>query len=323
MVKYQSQRNNKMMNPDVISIGDITTDILLYVPNYPKRGQDVKASRFRMDLGGSATNFAVAVRRLGISSGIIGKIGDDELGNSAFAKLKKEKIDTHHVGVEKGSATGIVISVIDRKGERTMFSARGANDRLKPDEIDPKYVQKAMLLHISGYSLIHRISREAILRYAQIARKSGVLTSFDPGPLISLIKPKIIRQILKLTDIFLPNLYEMKIASRSKNIAQSIENILSFGPKIVGLKLGGKGCIIAQKTKRIHVPAVKAKVVDTTGAGDAWGAGFLTALLRDPHDLEGGGKFANAVAALSVGREGASSSMPSMQEVEDFLAGTH
>lgn len=308
------------MDPDVISIGDITTDILLYISNYPNRGQDVKASKFRIDLGGSATNFAVAMRRLGLSSGIIGKVGDDKLGDLAVAELKKEKVDISHVGIEKGAPTGLVISVVDRYGERTMFSARGANDRLRPEEVDVKYVRKAKLLHISGYSLISDISRKTVFKYAQVAKENGALISFDPGPLLRLIKPRIIFQILNLVDVFLPNAAELKMISKGESFVRSIDYVLNHGPKIIGLKLGRKGCIIAQKGEKVIIPAFRVNVIDTTGAGDAWGAGFLTAILLNPHgSLKDWGRLANATAALSVKKEGASSSMPKMHEVKVFL----
>ena len=308
------------MNPEVISIGDVTTDILIFVPTYPKLSQDVNASRLEMDLGGSAANFAVAMKRLGISSGLIGKAGDDWFGNFVISELKKEGVDVSHVAVEKGAGSGIVISVIDRNGERTMFSYRGANVRLRPNEIDSKYIQKAKLLHISGYALVQSPQREAALKCAQLAKESGILVSLDPGPLIHLAKPAAVRRILRLTDVVLPNSDEIRSLSKHRNIFQCVETILNVGPKIVGLKLGRRGCLLARGDIRIRIPVFKVKVVDTTGAGDAWGAGFMAALLQEPANLERAGKFANATAALAISKIGARASLPSRREVEDFLA---
>jgi len=214
----------------------------------------------------------------------------------------------------------MVVSVVDRKGERTMFSYRGANVRLKPNEIDSNYVRKAKLLHLSGYTLVQSPQREAGLKCAQLAKQSGILISFDPGPLIHLAKPAAIRRILRLTDVLLPNSGEVRSLSGHRNVSQCVETLLNAGPKIVGLKLGKRGCLIAGGDVRIRIPAFEVKVVDTTGAGDAWGAGFVAALLREPTDLARAGKFANAVAALAITKTGARASLPSRRKVEDFLA---
>jgi len=304
------------MKIEVISMGDVTTDLLFSVPNYPGLGQDVNASRFKVDIGGSAANFAVAIAKFGIGSGLVGKVGDDWFGNFAIAELKKEGVDVSQVMVKKG-ATGIVASIVDREGERTMFSYRGANAGLKPDEIDPTYIRKARSLHISGYALIEDPQREAALKCAQLARGGGILTSFDPGPLIHLAKRAVIRRILGLTDVLLPDSDEIKSLSEHGG---DVEALLNAGPKTIGLKMGKRGCLIAQGKRRIHMPAFKVNVVDTTGAGDAWGAGFVAALLREPSNLEGAGKFANAAAALAIGNEGGRASLPSGCEVERFLA---
>lgn len=308
------------MNPEVISIGDVTTDILIFVPTYPRLSQDVNASKLEMDLGGSAANFSVAIARLGISSALIGKVGDDWFGDFAISEFKKEGIDVSHVAVEKGAGSGMVVSVIDRNGERTMFSYRGANVRLKPNEIDPQYIRKAKLLHLSGYALVQSTQREAALKCAQLARESGILTSFDPGPLIHLAKLAVVRRILRLTDVLLPNSDEIRSLSKHRNISQCVGTLSNAGPRIVGLKLGKRGCLVARGDVRIRIPAFKVRVVDTTGAGDAWGAGFMAALLREPANLERAGKFANATAALAISKIGARASLPSKREVEDFLA---
>ena len=307
------------MNPEVISIGDVTTDVLISVPTYPKLGHDVNALKLEMDLGGSAANFAVAMTRLGISSGLIGKVGDDWFGNFAISGLKKEGVDVSHIAVEKGAGSGMVVSVIDRNGERTMFSYRGANVRLKPNEIDPQYIRKAKLLHISGYTLVQSPQREAALKCAQLAKESGILISFDPGPLIHLAKPSAVRRILRLTDVLLPNSNEIRSLFKSRDISRCVKTLLNAGPTIIGLKLGKRGCLIARGDVRIRIPAFKVKVVDTTGAGDAWGAGFMAALLQAPANLERAGKFANAAAALLIGKEGARAPLPGRREVEDFL----
>jgi len=308
------------MNLEVISIGDITTDVLTFVSAYPRLGQDVNALGLKIDVGGSAANFAVAVKRLGIGSGLIGKVGDDRFGNFAISELKKEGVDVSHVAVEKGASSGMVVSIVDREGERTMFSHRGANVRLRPDEINPKYIRKAKLLHISGYALVQSPQREAALKCARLAKESGILTSFDPGPLIHLANPATIRRILKLTDAVLPNSDEARSLFKCRNISRSVEILLNAGPKIVGLKLGKRGCLIARGDNRIRIPAFRVKVVDTTGAGDAWGAGFMSALLEGPADLGRAGRFGNATAALAIQKEGVRASLPTKREVEDFLA---
>ena len=291
------------------------TDILISVPAYPDLGKDVNVSRVKMVLGGSAANFGVAITKLGLFSGMIGKVCDDWFGKFALAELQRGGIDISQVMVEKGTDSGIVTSIVDGMGERTMFSYRGVNTRLEPSEIDPNYIRKATLLHISGYGLVKSPQREAVLKCARLAKESGVLTSFDPGPLIHLAESSAVSQILGLTDVFLPNYDEMRCLPEG-----DVEPLLNAGPKIIGVKMGNRGCLVAQGDKRIRMPAFKVNVMDTTGAGDAWGAGFMAALLREPANLERASKFANAAAAIAIGKEGAIASLPSEHEVNCFLA---
>jgi ribokinase len=215
--------------------------------------------------------------------------------------------------------SGLTSSMITRDGERTMFAFRGANAYLSPEEIDESYIRSAKMFHLSGYSLLRNPQRKAALKALEAAREGGLSISLDPGLLTSKEAAHHVRSILKhVNQIFLDKSEAKQlIGAPPKNAARKL---LKLGPQIVVLKLGAKGCFVLAEKKRVSAAAFSVRAVDTTGAGDAFDAGFLVGL-REKWDLEKTARFANAVGALKVMKVGAASAMPTRQEVGEFIKG--
>jgi ribokinase len=153
---------------------------------------------------------------------------------------------------------------------------------------------------------------------AQVAQEAQTKVCLNPGELLAVQRYEGIRSLLRNTDIFISSRGELKKIFDTENIEFAINKLLKTGPEMVAITLGSEGCIVSDSENSVHrIPPFSAKVVDTTGAGDAFCAGFITALIEGKGSVEAG-KFANAVAALKVAKVGARG-LPTRKEVEDFL----
>jgi sugar/nucleoside kinase (ribokinase family) len=307
--------------PEAISLGDTAVDLIASVPEHPRFGGDSEISVLERHAGGSAANFAVAMARLGISSGLISKVSSDEAGRFLRGGLKREGVDVTHLKQEDGG-TGTIFVIVDRSGQRTMLSFRGVNVRLLPEEIPREYIAGSRLLHVSGYSLVRAPQCDAALTAMKYAKEANVRISFDPSPLVRLAGRKALAKTLGLVDVVLPSEAEAKYLSRKKNIKNAGRTILKKGPSIVAMKLGRKGCLVMDKNDELLVPAFNVETIDTTGAGDAYNAGFLAGHLKG-WDLKRSAEFATAAAALKIMKVGARNGLPRIGELEAFMRHEH
>jgi ribokinase len=316
---FEVRRVLKFRNrsPETISLGDTAVDLVASVREHPRFGGDSEISVLERHAGGSAANFAVAMARLGISSGLISKVGSDEAGRFLRGGLKREGVDVTHLKREDG-ATGTIFVIVDRSGQRTMLSFRGVNVRLLPEEIPREYIAGSRLLHVSGYSLVHAPQCNAAVTAMKYAKEANVRISFDPSPLVRLAERKMLAETLGLVDLLLPNEAEAKYLSRKKSIRNAGRTILEKGASIVAIKLGQKGCLVMDENDEFHVPAFNVETIDTTGAGDAYNAGFLAGHLKG-WDLKKSAEFANAAAAFKTMKGGARNGLPRISELEAFM----
>jgi len=308
-------------SPETISLGDAAVDLVASVPERPRSGGDSEISVLERHPGGSAANFAVAMARLGTSSGLISKVGYDEAGEFLCNDLKREDVDVSYLKQEDGT-TGTIIVIVDRRGQRTMLSFRGVNVRLLPEEIPREYIADSKLLHVSGYSLIHAPQRDAALTAMRYAKEANVRISLDPSPLVHLAARKVLAETLGLVDVLLPNEAEAKYLSRKKNIRNAGRSLLEKGASTVAMKLGPKGCLVMNEHDELRVPAFNVETIDTTGAGDAYNAAFLAGHLRG-WTLKRSARFANAAAALKTMKGGARNGLPRIGELEAFVRHEH
>jgi ribokinase len=252
----------------VLVIGDLLVDVIAR-PDGPLRiGSDTAAS-VRLGGGGSAANTACWIAAAGGRATLLAAVGDDALGSVARADLAAAGVEL--VGpVLAGIATGTCVVIVDPDGERTMLPDRGANERLPVSAVDPA-VDGVDWVHLSGYALLHEGSRPAGVAALAAARARGVPTSVDAassGPLRDLGAGPA-RALIGEVDVLFANADEIDALG-------GLDAALSVARAVV-LKRGAGGATWTDGPSAIDVPAVPAEVVDTTGAGDALAAGFLTA----------------------------------------------
>ncbi len=296
---------------DVIAVGHALVDIRIQVREFPAPDQESPILKTKWGAGGSAVNVSIAVKRLDMRSGVIAKIGFDSFGRIIVDELLKEGVDIRGLRVS-WQDTGFTIVAIDPSGNITMYGYKGSAEDLSPTEIDEDLIRESRHLHVASLRV------DTSLKALEIAKGYGLVTSWDPGRVLSKKGLNELRKILGLTDIVLLNRQEAYYMTGEEDYKKAAEIIREAGPNIVVVKLGKDGSYILTKDSAEYIPAFQVKnPVDTTGAGDAYAAGFITSLIRG-YNLRKAALYASAVAALKIMRLG-SHEVPSHEEVINFI----
>ncbi|MEM2924417.1 MAG: carbohydrate kinase family protein [Methanocellales archaeon] len=283
---------------DVIAIGAILIDLIGKAERLPEREEEVFLHELIAQPGGSAANTAAACARLGLKTGFIGKIGDDNFGEFLKQDLAREGVDITELKKTREMQTGTCFIVMDRKKERHMYAFSGAANLLSPGDINPEYLNRAGIVHLADLKNI-----SPLIQAAEQAREE-TRVSLNPGGLIINLGYRKIKPLLKLVDIYISSKNEAAKLYKTEDVEKLAAKLMKEGIAIVALTLGKHGCYIANANQRIRIPSFKVKAVDTTGAGDAFSAGFLYGIARGL-SLEECGRYANATAALCVTTPGA------------------
>jgi ribokinase len=317
--RYANQRfHSKKMKtnkPKICVVGSSNIDLVVKSQRLPSPGETILGGEFLMVPGGKGANQAVAAAKLGAEVYFIAKLGDDIFGAQSFANFKKEGVNTKYVTRTKKALSGVASIAVDEAGNNTIVVAPGTNHMLSPRD-----VKRAEQDIASCGALVAQleIPMETVEFAARLANKFKIPFILDPAPAQKL-KPK----LLEMTDVIKPNETEARILTGievidAKTAGKAAKNLLGRGVKTVIITMGAKGFFMVNNEISEFFPAKKVKAVDSTAAGDAFVGGLAFCIARGRTILEAA-LFANDVAALSVTKMGAQSSMPSMKEVEKFI----
>jgi sugar/nucleoside kinase (ribokinase family) len=284
---------------EVTVIGDVNIDLLLSpIKDYPKRDSQEKIPWLKVEVGGGAAHVALALSKLGLKTKLIGLIGNDPFGNFILEKIKKFGVENKLRVVKK--ETGISIGINFEDGSRSLLTYRGTNSLFSIHNFNLSEIE-GRILFLTGYGLLEKF-RKGMKKVLKSAKRKGMITCLEPDVKGGInFKRKEFFQILKFVDFFFPDFEEAKALTQEKSLEKILKKFFRFGCKVVALKLGEKGCIIAKKDKMIKIPAIKTKVVNPTGAGDFFDAGFIYGYLKYK-SLEKAGMFGNAVAAFAISK---------------------
>ncbi len=287
--------------PDIIVLGDINVDVIFTIPAFPTPGSEAVASTVRMHTGGSAVNTAIALAQLDMEVGFIGKIGQDSLASQALSDLKKSGVDCSHIQVDPRVSTGLIFIAVTADGERTMFSARGANAFTESGLIDHDYFANCRWVHLSSYSFLAHHQYEAMMLALDLAKNSPYTrVSLDIGPEPALRCTSQIIKVLPKLDIIFPNEMELTILSGGRSTYEALDYLLhEHGANAIVAKRGRKGSVLAVGNKRVNLPSFKVEAKDSTGAGDNFNAGVVLGRLVGL-SWEASAIFGNALGALST-----------------------
>lgn len=304
---------------DVISFGEPLIEFCATRP-----GSFDEVETFRRGWGGDTCNFIVSVARLGGRGGYICKLGSDVFGKSFLDLLRREGVDITNVLIEKDGFTGVNFILLREGGEHEFiyFRKGSAASHFTPSDLKIDYLKSAKVFHTSGISMgISETCRQTVFKAIEVIKDSGRLFTFDINFRPRLWSPEIARPFIEravnAADIVFASLEDLTLLYGDTNYRTIVEK-LSAEEGIFVIKLGSEGCAIYANKTWIKVPGFKVKVVDTTGAGDAFDGAFVTGFLEGM-DLVKLGRFANAVGALTTTGFGAIPPIPRRDSVEEFL----
>lgn len=304
---------------EVLCLGILVADVVgKPIDKMPEKGKLALVDTMELHTGGCASNTGYALSKLGISTGLMGKVGNDGFGDFIINYMKNAGLDMRGVKRSKTTNTSATMVMVSSDGERTFFHYLGANAELSYDDIDFDIVKEAKILQISGTFLMPSFDGEPTAKVLKKARELGIITSLDTawdskGNWMKLLEP-----CLEHIDIFLPSFEEAKMITGKDTPPEITEVLLSYGIGTVILKMGEKGSYVRTKDKEEYIPIFKVEAVDATGAGDAFVAGFLAGICKGMDHFESA-KLGNAVGACCVTAIGASAGIKSMEETIRFM----
>jgi ribokinase len=304
--------------PHIVVVGSLNMDLVVEVPTMPLPGETVLGKNFATFPGGKGANQAVAAARLGAQVSLIGRVGQDAFGDQLLTSAQADGINVSHVGRDESAATGVAMIVVDDEGQNSIAVASGANFCLTADHVREAW---RALEEIDILVMPLETPLETIATAIELAHQGGTTVVLNPAPARSLPD-----KILASVDVLVPNepetaqLTGMSIGTMEEK-RDAARELLALGVGNVVLTLGSHGALALDgKTEQFSmVPAYPVEVVDTTAAGDAFVAGLAVGL-GEGKSLQEAVQFANVVGAFAVTKLGAQPSMPTRDEVEQFLA---
>ena len=298
---------------DVIGFGALNVDYLHTVDRLVLDGETC-IRRTARSPGGSAANTIFGLARLGVKAGLIGAVGDDEDGKVVLADLKQVGVDISHVRIVDGAATGAAMGFVDEQGRRALYVSPGANSRIEREDVELAHVARARILHLSSFVDDRQL---AVQEWLVEEISPRVQVSFAPGSLYASRGAEALSTILHRTTFLFVNEGEAEDLG-------GIGSLFDRGCQVVVITRGERGCRVVRAAasgcaaEEDHlIEAVAAPVVDTTGAGDAFAAGFLYGVVGR-RDLLTCGCLGNLMAARCVAAMGARAHLPALDELEFF-----
>lgn len=275
--------------------------------------------------GGDTSNFAVAAARQGARAGYISAVGADAHAKMFRELWTREGVDHSTVREDATAPTGVYFVTHDSDGHHFSFLRAGsAASRYLAADLPRAAIQAAKLVHLSGISLA--ISPEACdagFAAMAMARAGGVRVSFDTNLRLKLWPATraraVIGEAIRLCDVCLPSLDDVVVLYGERDPGRLVDLILGMGPKLVALKLGAQGTLVADARHRVRIPPYPCRPIDATGAGDTFGGAFAARLVAGD-DMVAAARYAACAAALSTEGYGAVAPIPDRARVLAALA---
>ncbi|WP_030172507.1 carbohydrate kinase family protein [Spirillospora albida] len=281
----------------VVTLGAHILDVLARPVDRIPEGQDtVVVDRIRVTAAGAAAGTAVALARLGNQVVSVGAIGDDDLGDLLVTIMRREGVDVSGLVRRTTDQTSASILPIRPDGGRPSFHVPGANLTLTASAVGPGLLAAARVVHLGGPDVTFGLNDPAFLTVLDAARAGGTVVTMD---LLSNM-PDLVRgaaSFLPHVDHFLPNEEQASAMTGEDDPEKAARALLAEGPASVVVTLGGEGSLVATRDGVHRLPARPVEVVDTTGCGDAYCAGFITGLVQG-RDVPEAARWGTAAASL-------------------------
>jgi len=311
------------MNVTVSCIGDLLVEIMRKNVGDPLDKPGIFLGPYP---SGASGIFIDAISRLGINTCFIGTVGKDDFGKLIIERLKKDGVNISNIKETEDYTTGVAFVTYFEDGSRKFIYhlANAATGQIYPEDINSENISNSDYLHIVGSTIsINKNCRKSIEKAIKIIDKFKVKITFDPNLRPELLRNQSIKSLFSLiitkSYIVFPTQQELEVLTGEKNLEKAAQKLLGLGPEIIAIKQGKKGSIIYTDDDNFHSPPFKVKEVDSTGAGDCYCAGFISAIIKGM-DLKNAARFANAVGALAVTKKGPMEGAPTIEEVNNFMS---
>lgn len=300
------------MTFDVIGFGALNLDKLFKVNMIAKEDEEASVTDFKISGGGSAANTIVGLAKLGLKTGFVGKVASDTEGEFLLADLRKEGVNTEGITVAENGRSGTVMGFIDIKGDRALYVDPGVNDHLDFHEINLNYVVDTKFIHLSSFVAQLPFNAQKKL----INNLSTMKVCFDPGAIYARKGLNANKPIIRRSYAMFPN--EMEVNQLTgEDYQEGAKTFLELGAELIAVKLGKRGCYITDGKENHLIEAYNVDAVDTTGAGDAFNAGFIYGLINGK-DLYKCGMLGNFVASRCVSAIGARTGLPRLEDLKEI-----
>jgi ribokinase len=296
-------------------IGSLNLDLIVQTTRLPVPGETVMGSEIDFRAGGKGANQAVAVRRYGADVCFLGATGDDDFGERLLAALGEAGVDTEHVLVLPGMASGVASITVDSEGENTIVVVPGANWALTPNHVE---VLVPFLATADALLMQLEIPIAATLRAAHLAHEVGTAVVLNAAPLPDPQSPEL-AELLRTTDVLLVNETEaLALGATGSTWTGRARSLMSRGPQTVIATLGALGAAVAHREGSFFQPAFPVEAINAVGAGDAFSASLTVELARGT-SLAESVRRACAAGALATTGAGAQNALPSLEQVSAYL----
>ncbi|MEK1889837.1 MAG: ribokinase [Phyllobacterium sp.] len=299
-------------------VGSNMTDLVTSIVRMPAPGETLEAPSFFMGFGGKGANQAVAAGKLGADVMMVTKVGDDVFGQSTIRNLKDNGIDITHVGTVPGKSSGVAPIFVDEHGENSILIIKGANNELKPADID---AASEDLKRCDLILMQLEVPLETVYYTIAFADRHGIETILNPAPAVPGLDAT---QVTKATFL-VPNETELALLTglptgTDAEIETAARSLIARGIRTVIVTLGSRGARLITADRATLIEPLKVKPKDTTGAGDAF-IGSFARFYVESREIEASLRKAALYAADSITREGTQKSYADANEFEKFVAG--
>ncbi len=310
----------------VCSLGIHIVDILGRPVSHIPPGQNLLLiDEIRITVAGTAAGTSIDLAKLGAKVFALGAIGKDELGNFLISTMQRYGIDTSGLVRKPGVQTSSTMLPIRPNGERPALHVIGANGALALSDIDLNAIAGAQYLHVGGTPLMEKLDGESLGTVFEFAKKHGVVTTYD---LLAIPHPHFLRLLepcLPYVDYFMPGFEEAAMICGMSDREKVIRFFLERGAKHTIFKMGGNGSSIGfmenGRVRELRVPAFKSPVVDSTGCGDAYCAGFIVGLSMG-WDIERAARLGAAAGGLVIQGLGSDAGIVNLEKTIEFMEKT-
>ena len=309
---------------DVICIGAALVDMVAQVERFPAEDDEVFVSDLKLFSGGAAANTAYACAKLKLKTAFIGKLGrDDTFGTKIINDFNETNVNTDLIRYSDMYKTGSAYVALNKEGDRRIYAHSGAANYLSKEDIREDELSSSKILYLSSLKNL-----EPFIIAAEIGKRKNIPLILNPGMLIIEQGLPNIKELIEKVDILIISqrefqaLFYLSEEHFTLNIAQEkSENLFSMGIKVLIITIGKRGALLVTPNRVRIVPSYKLdKVVDTTGAGDAFSAGFIYGFFQNPSleldDLRYNVKIGNFVAGKCIEKLGARKGIPELEELK-------